>query len=90
VPSQDRSGQLSNYPTDLVHSPPQEVRAKIVYLAERVFGSLPSAIEQTKNGTIPSATTPPHATKSGTLGKPAAFPARITSQFCETRRGKPN
>jgi ABC-type nickel/cobalt efflux system permease component RcnA len=31
APLQDRSGQLSNYPTDLIKSPPQDVAAKIVY-----------------------------------------------------------
>jgi ABC-type nickel/cobalt efflux system permease component RcnA len=93
VPSQDRSSQLSNYPTDLVNSPPQEVGAKIVYLAERVSGSVPSAISEMKKETAPSTTTPPRVTKSGTLAKPAAASVPITSQFAENSHAqhlKPN
>ncbi len=33
APSHDRSGQLANYPTDLIQSPPQDVTAKVVYEA---------------------------------------------------------
>jgi nickel/cobalt exporter len=93
VPSQDRSSLLSNYPTDLVNSPPQEVGAKIVYLAENVSGSMPSVIAQTKNGTAPSATSLPRVTKGGTLGKPAGASVRTNSQLAEnspTERLKPN
>jgi ABC-type nickel/cobalt efflux system permease component RcnA len=93
VPSQDRSGQLSNYPADLVNSAPQEVGAKIVYLAERASGSIPSVIAHTKNGATPSASTRPRVTKGGMLGKPAAAPVPITSQFAENSHAeqlKPN
>ena len=93
VPSQDRSSQLSNYPTDLVNSPPQEVGAKIVYLAERVSDSMPSAISEIKKATAPSTASYPRVTKSGTLGKPAAASVPITSQFAENSRAqqlKPN
>jgi len=31
VPSQDRSGELSNYPTDLLNSPPQVLQARVVF-----------------------------------------------------------
>jgi len=34
APFHDRSGQLSNYPTDMISSPPQDVKAKIIFLAE--------------------------------------------------------
>ena len=93
VPSQDRSSQLSNYPTDLVNSPPQEVRAKIVYLAERVSGRMPSVISEMKKETAPSAATHPQVRKRGTLGKPAAAAVHITSLFAENSRAeqlKPN
>jgi ABC-type nickel/cobalt efflux system permease component RcnA len=39
APLHDRSGQLSNYPTDMVSSPPQDVSAKIIFLAESVAGA---------------------------------------------------
>jgi len=31
APSQDRSGELTNYPTDLLNSPPQVLQAKVVF-----------------------------------------------------------
>lgn len=34
APSQDRSGQLSNYPTDLLNSPPQQLQASVVFSAD--------------------------------------------------------
>jgi ABC-type nickel/cobalt efflux system permease component RcnA len=83
VPSRDRSSQLSNYPTDLVNSPPQEVGAKIVYLAEKVSGSMPSAISEMEKETARSAASNPRVTKSGALGKPAAASVPMTSQFAE-------
>jgi ABC-type nickel/cobalt efflux system permease component RcnA len=33
VPSRDRSGQLTNYPTDLISSPPSDVTAKVIFSA---------------------------------------------------------
>jgi nickel/cobalt exporter len=38
APFHDRSGQLSNYPTDMISSPPQDVSAKIIFLAESATG----------------------------------------------------
>jgi len=93
VPSRDRSSQLSNYPTDLVNSPPQEVGAKIVYLAERQAGSTQSVISEMEKETAPSSTIHPRVTKSGTLGKPGAASVPITSQSAETSHAeqlKPN
>lgn len=89
VPSQDRSGQLSNYPTDLVNSPPQEVDAKIVYLTEKRSGSIRSGISEN----VPSATTHARVTRIGTLGRPAGSPAPMASQVAQNRHAeqlKPN
>jgi len=83
VPSQDRSSQLSNYPADLVNSAPQEVGAKIVYLAERASVGMPSVISEMKKRTAPWATTHPRITKSGRLANPAAPSVPISSQFAE-------
>jgi nickel/cobalt exporter len=87
VPSQDRSSQLTNYPTDLINSPPQEVGAKIVYLTKRLSGSTPSMLSEMKMQTGTSATTHPRVTKSGTPGTPAAAP--ITSEFPERSHPEP-
>ena len=83
VPSQDRSGQLSNYPTDLVNSPPQEVDAKIVYITEKGSGSIPSGISEMRKENVPSATTHARVTRIGTLGKPAGVPTPIASQVTQ-------
>jgi nickel/cobalt exporter len=93
VPSQDRSSQLSNYPTDLVNSAPQAVGAKILFSAEKASGEMPSVIALTKKGTTSSATTQHRVTKSDTLGKPAAASVAITSQIAEkpaSEQLKPN
>jgi nickel/cobalt exporter len=83
APWQDRSGQLSNYPMDLVNSPPQEVGAKIAYLTERVSGFAPSVISEMRKENVPSATARAPLTKSGTLGKPAPASPSIASQVME-------
>jgi ABC-type nickel/cobalt efflux system permease component RcnA len=93
VPSQDRSSQLSNYPADLVNSAPQEVRAKVLYLADNLPGGVPSVIAQTNHGTTPLAEARSHFTKSGTLEKNAAASVPVTSQFAENshvQQLKPN
>jgi ABC-type nickel/cobalt efflux system permease component RcnA len=72
APSRDRSSQLSNYPTDLVNSPPQDVVAKIVYSAEKAFGGLPSVIAQAKKGTTSSVTTHRRVPPDGTIGPATA------------------
>ncbi|HEX8766585.1 MAG TPA: sulfite exporter TauE/SafE family protein [Candidatus Acidoferrum sp.] len=93
VPSQDRSSQLSNYPTDLINSPPQDVGAKIVYSAEKTLGGMPSVIARTKNGTTPSLTAHQHAASANMMDKPAAASVPVTSQFAESSQAlqlKPN
>src|SRR5580692_10340162 len=61
VPSHDRSNQLSNYPTDLINSPPQDVAAKIIYSVEMPSDRLSPAIAQVRPGTAPPAATAPAA-----------------------------
>jgi len=39
VPSHDRSFELTNYPTDLLHSPPQTLEADLVFKAAPAFAS---------------------------------------------------
>jgi nickel/cobalt exporter len=92
VPSQDRSGQLTNYPTDLINSPPQEVGAEIVYLTEGLSASMPSVFSEMKKQ-APALATRPRVMKSGTLGKPAAASAPVASQLAENSHAdqlKPN
>jgi nickel/cobalt exporter len=64
VPSHDRSNQLSNYPTDLINSPPQDVDAKIIYSVEKLSDQPSPAIAQARPGTEPPAATPPAASSS--------------------------
>src|SRR5882724_4811123 len=63
VPSYDRSSQLSNYPTDLIKSPPQEVTAKIAYQA----------------AATPATTAGPRVTKGGMTGKPTEMFLRVAA-----------
>jgi nickel/cobalt exporter len=93
VPSQDRSNQLSNYPTDLVNSPPQEVSAKLAYFVETASGSVTSVISEMKKETVPPATLHPRVTRNSPVGKPAAASLPMTSQFAENSHAqhlKPN
>lgn len=51
VPDHDRSGQLSNYPTDLLNSPPQDLQARIVFVTNHTKALLPAPIRAaTTNG----------------------------------------
>jgi nickel/cobalt exporter len=70
APSHDRSGQLSNYPTDPVNSAPQDVTAKVVFAT----GGMPSAIAQAKKETISPVTTHRSVRRVGTIGRPAIMP----------------
>jgi ABC-type nickel/cobalt efflux system permease component RcnA len=78
APSRDRSNELSNYPTDLVSSPPQDVSAKIVYWAEKTSGAMPSATTQKKIANATSPTARPCVPKTGNIGKPATATVALT------------
>jgi nickel/cobalt exporter len=82
VPSHDRSSQLSNYPTDLVNSPPQDVSAKIVYSVQTSGGSS-AASAQGETKSTPPTTTRPRVANSSTIGKPAPAAVAVTSRFAE-------
>ena len=43
APDHDRSGQLSNYPRDLLNSPPQQLQARIVFSAKSPQDATPSS-----------------------------------------------
>jgi nickel/cobalt exporter len=93
VPSKDRSSQLSNYPTDMVNSPPQEVDAKISYLAQSVSGNRPAVISEMKQQTPPSATSHPQVTKGGRFSKPITAFVAVSPQLAENSHAqqlKPN
>src|SRR5271163_1915812 len=64
VPSHDRSNQLSNYPTDLINSPPQDVNARVIYSVEKSSDQLSPAIAQARPRTSPPAATVPAASHS--------------------------
>src|SRR5205807_7409212 len=60
VPERDRSDQLSNYPVDLLDSPPQDRQARVVFqretappVAARSPGTPPKPIESTPRAEAP-------------------------------------
>jgi nickel/cobalt transporter (NicO) family protein len=55
APSQDRSGELSNYPTDLLNSPPQVLEAQVV------FQLPPVTVKRQAERTLPSPVPQPEA-----------------------------
>lgn len=83
APGTDRSAQLSNYPTDLLNSPPQDLRANIVFSAARTNGSALASQTTTSNigpmrhANGPSANT---ATQSA--------PGRLPAEAAGDRSGK--
>ncbi len=84
VPSHDRSNQLSNYPTDLINSPPQDVDAKIIYSVENLSDRLSPEIARARPGTAPPAAIAPVAShsrpaKNGTGGNSAKVSAQAIS-----------
>jgi len=93
VPSQDRSNRLTNYPTDLINSPPQDVQAKIAYLLGSLAGRPITAFAQNKPKTVLQATAPPRVTKdvrnanSAVTSGPAVSPAGFVSPSVQL---KPN
>ena len=84
VPAHDRSNQLSNYPTDLINSPPQDVDAKIIYSVEESSDRFSPTIAQAGPGTASPAATAPAAShsrpsKKGTSGKSTMISAQAIS-----------
>ena len=93
VPFHDRSSQLSNYPTDLINSPPQDVAAKIVYSVERSSDRPSSAIVQAKTKTAPPTTTHQRTTKAVQTVNATAMSAPVTSptdEISHSAQLKPN
>jgi ABC-type nickel/cobalt efflux system permease component RcnA len=84
VPSHDRSNQLSNYPTDLINSPPQDVDAKIIYSVEKSSDRFSPANAQARPRTgAPVATAPAASSsrpsKNDTSGNSKMIPAQAIS-----------
>ncbi|HKW33840.1 MAG TPA: sulfite exporter TauE/SafE family protein, partial [Candidatus Acidoferrum sp.] len=72
VPLRDRSTRLSNYPTDLIDSPPQDVGARVVYSVKASSDRSPSAMLQGKTNLTPPATIHPQGTKGAQTIKASA------------------
>jgi ABC-type nickel/cobalt efflux system permease component RcnA len=80
VPAVDRSRELSDYPTDLLNSPPQDLQARVVFSrtlvpsAPAIAGSGPSPVPTVSRSTAPPrhAQSMPTATSSrlGSVGAP--------------------
>jgi len=78
--SRDRSNQLSNYPTDLINSPPQDVAAKILYSIQTTRDVLPShAMTHAKTDAAPTITKPSWAAKIAENVRPTTASAVSTS-----------
>ena len=73
VPATDRSGELSNYPTDLLTSPPQDLEATLV-VALPIISSTPA---DTKQVTSSSETIP--AAKTASIHARQALPTQLRS-----------
>jgi len=80
----DRSAQLSNYPTDLINSPPQELEARIVFLPAAAATSARLATARLPRIRASSGDNPPIATmqtpkqyKASSLSNPAGVPPRV-------------
>ena len=63
VPSHDRSNLLSNYPTDLINSPPQDVGAMVVFSVKASSDRSPSTMLPGKINPTPPAMIHPQGTK---------------------------
>ena len=64
----DRSSQLSDYPTDLLNSPPQQLTARLTFIADTVAPAVTSAKDpiaraRTTFGTVPSSSNETTATE---------------------------
>ena len=92
VPSKDRSGELSNYPTDLLTSPPQDLEATVVAKLEPVAttnalrpttAEQPSHLPQT--GTISGLHSPARRTET----KPQARPESVAQSVSASQQVSP-
>jgi nickel/cobalt exporter len=68
VPSHDRSSQLTNYPSDLINSPPEDVSAKIVYSVEMASDQSSSTPGQHKASAADPAPMRSPVLKNGPIG----------------------
>ncbi len=72
APKTDRSAQLSNYPTDLLNSPPQDVQATFAFFQTLITGNTPKPVKAV--ATIEP--TPAKAPKTASLSQASATPAQ--------------
>jgi high-affinity nickel-transport protein len=93
APITDRSAQLSNYPTDLLNSPPQDVEATFGFFQTLVTGNSPKPVNAVKTvATIPPApakapktagVSPPQATSTPAISLRANQQATPRNRFTE-------
>jgi len=76
VPEKDRSAQLSNYPTDLLNSPPLNVEASMRFITDQGVlartTSLSAAARAQGSGTTPRGSTPPQRSTLASESEPNA------------------
>jgi ABC-type nickel/cobalt efflux system permease component RcnA len=80
VPDRDRSRELSDYPTDLLNSPPQDLEAHLIFTAEapppavaRLDGTPGARLPESRQ---PVETAPPRSPMTGSTGRESALSAR--------------
>jgi nickel/cobalt exporter len=75
VPSTDRSGELSNYPTDLLTGPPQQLEASLV----AALPTSPAALSNTQQARLARPAAVPSPVRS-TLSKRTVAPSTLVSR----------
>lgn len=73
APDHDRSGQLSNYPTDLLNSPPQYLHAKIVFAGHNLKTPPPPSFSAEVTSGPPSSTHGQRVKEEGKNGVESAI-----------------
>jgi hypothetical protein len=79
VAEQDRSRQLTDYPADLLNSPPQDLEARVVF-APQVRPSAVTAIGS-RQGEVPGSVPPPHTATSEVHTRTAPIRLEVNRQM---------
>jgi nickel/cobalt exporter len=87
APKTDRSAQLSNYPTDLLNSPPQDVEATFGFVQTLVTGNSPKPVNALKAG-VPIPPAPAKTPKTASVS-PAPAPSTPAISLHANRQATP-
>ena len=84
APAKDRSAQLSNYPTDLLNSPPQDLEAAAGFSLPPLVSAPRATSNPIATPEMASASAPPHRAEQFATGKKATAP--LTELVPDQRR----